>query len=179
MSGEPLAGLPACELREWRRDGSRWVAYCHAALADLGDTDAQGERVWQRCGTCPVPGALEDRWVCLHLRPTVLAGQAWDPRLPCRWFFKLRLGDQPRSLGEQCHGCPYWFPRPRFSVIPRHDDEVAAIQLAERYPERVRARFSFGSRPPVRLPWWRRVLRPARGARPPSEATATGESPAP
>lgn len=123
--------LPPCELRRVERTARGAVLVCGAADVTLGVLGRDDADVAAVCRACPVPVALADRWACLHLRPIrLLADGRWQAFFSCRWFYRLNPQRQPRSLPEQCYGCPYWFPRPDVALIPGYWEETRQIRAA-------------------------------------------------
>lgn len=120
--------LPPCALRRVERAAHGREVICGAADVVLGVLGRDDAVVAAVCRACPVPAALMDRWACLHLRPIrLLEDGRWQAFFSCRWFYRLNPQRQPRSLPEQCYGCPYWFPRPDVALIPGYWEETRQI----------------------------------------------------
>ncbi len=126
-----VGALRPCELRRVERTAHGRAVVCGAADVILGVLGRDDAAVAAVCRACPMPEALTDRWACLHLRPIrFLEDGQWQSFFSCRWFYRLNPQRQPRSPQEQCHGCPYWFPRPGVALIPRYWDETRQIRAA-------------------------------------------------
>lgn len=121
--------LPPCELRRAKHTAHGTELICGAADVTLGELGRDDAAIAAVCRACPVPEALADRWACLHLRPVrLLEDGRWQAFFTCRWFYRLNPQRQPRSLQEQCYGCPYWFPRPDVTLMPGYWEETRQIR---------------------------------------------------
>ncbi len=134
MSGADVSphtdALPPCELRRVERIAHGRAVVCSAADVVLGVLGRDDADIAAVCRVCPVPEALTDRWACLHLRPIhLLRDGQWHALFSCRWFYRLNPRRQPRSLQQQCYGCPYWFPRPDVALIPGYREEKRHIRV--------------------------------------------------
>lgn len=145
--------LQPCELRRCVESDSDERFVCGAGGFVLGAPGQEDEQIAAICNACPIPGALQDRHACLHLRPIrVEQGESLVSFFSCRWFYDLNVRRQPQSLAEMCYGCPYWFPRPDLGIIPRYWDETDKIRNAvadpasAKRPEPLR---NWKPRPPV------------------------------
>lgn len=128
-----VPGLRGCELRRSRMIDTGTDLVCGAGGFALGVAGRDDAAITATCVTCPIPDEMTDRWACLHLRPIrVERDGRWESFFSCRWFYELNLERQPRSLGEQCYGCVYWFPRPEVELMKGYWQEAERIRSHRR-----------------------------------------------
>jgi hypothetical protein len=92
-------------------------------LALLNGSHAKMERI---CSACPVPDVIaNDTWACLYLRPVRMPTEN-KTYFSCSIFFRL-FRSQPEDMRE-CHGCSYWYPRPKLEIIKGYEETTEYIR---------------------------------------------------